>query len=864
MRKRKRLVRWGLMLAAAVWLGAASAVPAAAQQEAQAGRQGDAVYHSPRNLYYQASSHQVAYHPKTFVLIPMDTYDENWAPSTVQWSGREQANYLVAYCSDDRTSSTTQGTAYQVYTLDNSRFTDDVQRRKVAAIIGHSYPFLTAEEMRAGLADAVAAGEVTEEILDCGESEWIAAAQWAIWSTTATTGQITVEDVGGAAFPEGHPEKYINPLANVGHTDEAVIKRHVETLKNWLCSLEEPVALAVVRHDHTITQAEDGSYTLTVSGELNRAVEEGEEVLFSLQAGTGQAEKQMLPAGSAAFSAAVAGLRTEDLANSRVELTISGEHMQAYFYDSPNYQDMVGGSWESYCHDLSFTLGLEKINVSVSKVWTEEPAGTDAVLVQLLADGMPKGSAVRLHEGNNWSYTWKDLWKTDILGNEIAYTVKEQPVEGFYGRLEQVDGYSESVPVWQEKTAFDGPGQYVIVSSFGALQAARYTDEHSAGKNDYITLGAIDLTCGSRMPESLIWQAEPGGEEGSYTLYSPFVEKSVYMSSYGYLSKTGSPLYFGEGHLYRLVNGSRRYFSGFYSNEAFYVSADEEMAMDFRLYKLERQTLPSADINFLLTNSRHEETADIAVSKVWAGRQDGAYPEKAEVTLRQDGRVYDRVELSAENDWTYTWRNLPVKAGGETVEYTVEEVSLAGYRSEVRRDGEYLWSYTVVNTWEGEYGRAKLVKTDSYDALERLAGAEFALYHVSRSERGEEIPGSGGVRGFPVGTVVTGEDGTAEMILSAGEQYYLVETAAPAGYDLLEEAIGFSVAGRENGQLVLTLMKDDPYAAANGHTLTVGNRIGVTLPETGGEGIGAVLLPGTALLTAAQVLLFRRRKNRWG
>ena len=860
MRKRKRLVLWGLMVAAAVWLGAAVAVPAAAQEESQAGWEGTAVYHSPRNLYYQASSHQVAYHPKTFVLIPMDTYDENWAPSTMQWSGRAQANYLVAYCSDDRTSSTTQGTAYQVYTLDNSRFTDDVQRRKVAAIIGHSYPFLTAEEMRAELSAAVAAGEIAEEILDCGESEWIAAAQWAIWSTTATTGQITVEDVGGAAFPEGHPETYINPLSDVGHTDEAVIKRHVEVLKNWLCSLEEPVALAVVRHDHAITPAEDGSYTLTVDVELNRAVEEGEEVLFSLQAGAAQAERKTLSAGSAVFSASVDGLRAEDLANSRVELTISGEHMQAYFYDSPNYQDMVGGSWESYCHDLSFTLGLEKIDVSVSKVWTEGTAGADTVSVQLLADGTAKGSAVRLHEGNNWSYTWQDLWKTDIMGNEIVYTVKEQPVEGFYGRLEQVDSYSEAVPVWQEKTAFDGPGQYVIVSTFGALQAARYTDEQSAGKNDYITLGPVDLTCGSRMPQSLIWQAEPGSEEGSYTLYSPFVEQFVYMSSYGYLSKTGSPLYFDEGHLYRLVNGTRRYFSGFYSNEAFYVSTDEEMAMDFRLYKLEQQPLPSADINFLLTNSRQEETADISVSKVWAGRQDGVYPEAAEVTLRQSGRVYDRVELSAENDWTYTWRDLPVKAGGEAIDYTVEEVRLAGYRAEVRRDGEYLWSYTVVNTWVGEYGRAKLVKTDSYDTLERLAGAEFALYHVSRSQQGEEIPGSGGARGFSVGTVVTGEDGTAEMAVSAGEEYYLVETRAPAGYDIMKEAIGFSVTGGENGQPVLTLLKEEPYADADGHVLTVGNRIGVALPETGGAGVAAAFLPGAGALLAA-VPLFRRRRR---
>lgn len=859
MKKGKLLAVWGLVLTAVLCLGALAVLPASAQ-EADSGEKESFVYHSPRNLYYQASSHQVAYNPKTFVLIPVDTYDENWAPSTTEWSGRAEANYLVAYCSDDRTSSTTQGTAYQVYTLDNSRFTDDVQQRRVAAIIGHSYPFLTAEEMRAELRAAVERGQLQEDILDCGESEWIAAAQWAIWSTTATTGQITVEDVGGAAFPAGHPEKYLNPLNDVGHTDEALIKSHVEMLKNWLCTWEEPVKLEVLSHDHTITQAEDGSYTLSVNVVFNRPVEEEESAVFSLLAGEA-AQGGRLPAGESAFSAEITGLSAEELADSRVSLTISGEHMQAYFYDSPNYQDMVGGSWEPYDYDLGFDLGLEKTDVSVSKIWTEQPAGADGVTVQLLADGEVLGSPVRLHEGNNWSYIWQDLWKTDILGRPITYTVKETPVDGYLSRLEQVERYEGTVPVWQEKAVFDGAGQYVIVSPFGALQATRYTDEQSAGKDDYITLAPVDLTCGSQMPQSLIWQAEESGE-GTYTLFSPFVEKYMYMSSYGYLSSSGSPLQFGEGHLYRLNNnGTKRYFSGFYSDEAFYVSTDEEMALDFRLYKLEQQPLPSADINFLLTNSREEETADITVSKVWAGRQDGAYPEQAEVILLQNGRPYDRGELNGERNWRYTWTGLPVKAGGNVVEYAIEEVQLPGYRAEIRRDGEYLWSYTVVNTWEGENGQVKLKKVDQYDAVQLLSGSEFALYHVSRSDRGETIPHSGGVRGFLLDTVVTGEDGTAEMTVSAGETYYLVETRAPEGYDLLQTAIGFAVVRRPDGQLTLTLLKDAEYAEVQGNILTVGNKAGVTLPQTGGGGIAGYLCAGLTVLWFGAALWLRRRKD---
>ena len=819
------------------------------------------VYHSPQHLYYQASSHKVAYQPKTFVLIPTEHYSEDWTPSTAAWSGRADANYLVAYCSDDRTSSTTQGAQYSVYTLDNSRFSDPLTQRRIAAIIGHSYPFLTREEMAATLRGAVDSGALTADVLDCTESEWIAATQWAIWSVTATTGQIGVEDVGGAAFPAGHPEKYIAPLTDVGHTDEAQIKSHIEALKNWLCTLETPLPLAVESYTHSVAPEGEDSYALTVDVLLNRAVTAEETAEFRLQVGQRTTETAQVAPQETGFTATLHGLTHAQLADARVLLTLGGKHMQAYFYDSENYQDMVGGAWERYSRDVSFTLGQEKISVAVSKVWSPQNEAAPDVTVQLYANDRAVGEAVTLSAANNWSYVWQDVCRTDLLGNEIRYTLQEKPVEGYYSRLEQVEQFTQAVPQWEETETFTADGKYLLLSPYGALAATAYTDAAGQGKDDYVTLKAVDIADGKNIPAGAVWEVKAA--EDGYTLYTPHLQWYLYMGSYGWLSDKPCELQFEGGHLFKASGDTRRYFSGFYSDEAFYVSADAEKALDFKLYRLVETPLPAADINFLLTNTRYDSIpeaprVDITVEKRWEGRLDGAYPAAATVTLLQDGRPYGgAVTLSAENGWRYVWRDMPTQVNGETVVYALQEAPQQGYESQITTETENLWGYIATNVWRGDGVTVTLHKADA-DTQQPLQGAVFELWQVSRSDLGDPIP-STERKGFLLGEVETDGDGLAALQLSAGEQYCLVEKRAPAGYQEDETAVAFAVE-RRGDAVEVVLWEDCANASAEGAALRITNCAGETLPATGGR---AALIYGISgglvLLSAACFLLSARR-----
>ncbi|HGF7853928.1 TPA: Cna B-type domain-containing protein, partial [Enterococcus faecium] len=78
--------------------------------------------------------------------------------------------------------------------------------------------------------------------------------------------------------------------------------------------------------------------------------------------------------------------------------------------------------------------------------------------------------------------------------------------------------------------------------------------------------------------------------------------------------------------------------------------------------------------------------------------QDGLRPNSVQVQLYADGKeVGSPVELMEANQWRHTWNDLPEKANGQTIKYTVKEVTaVTGYTSTV--DDSDLGNVTITNT----------------------------------------------------------------------------------------------------------------------------------------------------------------------
>lgn len=152
----------------------------------------------------------------------------------------------------------------------------------------------------------------------------------------------------------------------------------------------------------------------------------------------------------------------------------------------------------------------------------------------------------------------------------------------------------------------------------------------------------------------------------------------------------------------------------------------------------------------------------------------------------------------------------------------------------------------------------KIDKFVSSDENTKLAGAKFDLYRTATQEEIDTdtavvIPHTT-IKGIKLeGDLVTDDSGVAifEKYEANGTNYdyYLVETQAPSGYNILDKAVKVNFS--------------DADVKTNGgiYTVKVPNSSGIKLPITGGEGIVLFTIIGIALMGSAVILLMISRRK---
>lgn len=153
------------------------------------------------------------------------------------------------------------------------------------------------------------------------------------------------------------------------------------------------------------------------------------------------------------------------------------------------------------------------------------------------------------------------------------------------------------------------------------------------------------------------------------------------------------------------------------------------------------------------------------------------------------------------------------------------------------------------------------IKIDKYvkgDEGAKLANAKFDLYRTATQAEIDagtsvEIPHTS-IQGIKLeGDKVTNDNGAAtfEKYEANGTNYdyYLVETQAPSGYNLLDNAVKVNFTDA------------DVAGTAGVYTVKVPNSSGIQLPITGGTGTVIFTIIGIALMVGAVVLFVVSRKK---
>ena len=286
--------------------------------------------------------------------------------------------------------------------------------------------------------------------------------------------------------------------------------------------------------------------------------------------------------------------------------------------------------------------------------YNQDGVRPESVTVNLLADGKIKDTAV-LTEADGWRYTFSDL-DARKDGVAIEYTVSEV--------LDEDSPYEQGEIEGTASTAFIIPNTYEPETiSVTANKVWDDKDDQDGARPEEVTV---------RLFANGIFKGEETlNEDGDWTCTWEDLPK------------------YNKGV------------------EILYTVAEDAVSGYTAV------TTPSADNDgnpvFTITNSYTPGKTSVTVIKNWDDNndQDGIRPAKITVELLDDLDEGDnkRAELSEFNDWTYTFTGLDEYAGGEKINYTVQEKGadrLEGYDVSYAEVSQGSGIWMITNTHKPE------------------------------------------------------------------------------------------------------------------------------------------------------------------
>ena len=160
----------------------------------------------------------------------------------------------------------------------------------------------------------------------------------------------------------------------------------------------------------------------------------------------------------------------------------------------------------------------------------------------------------------------------------------------------------------------------------------------------------------------------------------------------------------------------------------------------------------------------------------------------------------------------------------------------------------YTWKMDVFkhNAEEKGLAGAKFVLSKNLDGSNPIAliNSGNNTYRVATTDEAADA----------ITEITTDQAGKFTITGLDSDTYYLIETAAPAGYNMLKDAVKVTISD----QGAITVNGD----AIEGTTVSVLNNTGAELPSTGGIGTTVFYVVGALLVVCAGVLLITRKRMR--
>ena len=365
------------------------------------------------------------------------------------------------------------------------------------------------------------------------------------------------------------------------------------------------------------------------------------------------------------------------------EVTVSGSAQDGFTITNTHEPELIDIEGEKIWDDGNNQDGIRPQYVKINLFADNEPA--------LDENGKEMVQIVTPDEAGMWKYSFTGLPKYRDQGTEIVYSVTEDKVKGYETQIDGftitnkhypavVDIYGEKF--WDDNNNQDGkrPGSITI---------------HLVANGNIITSMVLDLS-------------------------------------------DGEPYKFAFVNLPKYENGQRIY----------YHITEEAVAGYTTQIAYERIEKPNnnTEVEVTITNQYTPKETSVTVTKYWDDEDDRYQirPESITVELYEkigddpdeEGKKIDEKVLTEKESWSWTFGNLPMYRKGKLINYSVKEVAVDGYTTDV--NGNMIEGYRITNTAERTKISVKKVWDDANDQ-DGIRPESLIVYLTADGERTGDI-----------------------------------------------------------------------------------------------------------------------------
>ena len=408
--------------------------------------------------------------------------------------------------------------------------------------------------------------------------------------------------------------------------------------------------------------------------------------------------------------------------------------------------------------ELGVTNKKKVISIHGSKTWNDhenqDRKRPQSIIIRLLANDIEK-EVKEVKESDGWTWEFTNLEEYDHNGNKIIYTLTEDKVEGYSTEIKGYDITNSYTPgktsvqvtkAWKDKENQDGKRPESVVIKLLADGEDTQKTVTLTEKNQWTgSFTELDEYKAGRRIEYTVEEVEVAGYKAvitgdaktGYTITNTHEpEKIEIKGSKTWQDKENQDAKRPKAITIRLLaNGKETAVEEVKGEDWNWKFENLDKYSDGKeiIYTLTEDKVEgySTEIKgYDITNSYTPGKTSVQVTKAWKDKenQDGKRPESVVIKLLADGEDTQKtVTLTEKNQWTGSFTELDEYKAGRRIEYTVEEVEVAGYKAVIT--GDVKKGFIVTNEKEEhptplkpDVPKDKAPKTGDKSSIDQYAG----------------------------------------------------------------------------------------------------------------------------------------------